>query len=70
MSPEEIRDLYVETLEAELRSEGVPHYGLAEKLAVALDSKGLMARGVEGRYIGRGMLRRTRLVTDWKEPEG
>lgn len=29
----------------------------------------LLPVAVEGRYIGRGMLRRTRFVTNWKEPE-
>ncbi|MGV9540893.1 hypothetical protein ACWDSF_06170 [Nocardia beijingensis] len=40
-----------------------------EDLVDALADAGLLPTSVEGRYIGRGMLRRTRLVTDWKEPE-
>ncbi|WP_043737759.1 hypothetical protein [Nocardia asiatica] len=39
------------------------------RYADALAAAGLLPTSVEGRYIGRGMLRRTRLVTDWKEPE-
>jgi hypothetical protein len=38
-------------------------------LVDALAAAGLLPTSVEGRYIGRGTLRRTRLVTDWKEPE-
>jgi predicted Zn-dependent protease with MMP-like domain len=29
----------------------------------------LLPTAMEGRYIGRGLLRRTRYVTDWREPE-
>ena len=29
----------------------------------------LLPTAMEGRFIGRGMLRRTRYVTDWREPQ-
>lgn len=35
----------------------------------ALDAAGMLVTAMEGRFIGRGMLRRTRYVTDWREPE-
>ncbi|MEV6432610.1 hypothetical protein [Nocardia sp. NPDC051463] len=36
--------------------------------ADALAAAGLLPTGVEGRYIGRGLLRRTRFVGPWREP--
>ncbi|MEU2106459.1 hypothetical protein [Nocardia sp. NPDC019255] len=79
MTPAEIRDLYVETLanafgQEETGNDWRQHGGeevleRAGRAVDALASAGLLPTSVEGRYIGRGMLRRTRLVTDWKEPE-
>ncbi|WP_305780044.1 hypothetical protein [Nocardia nova] len=41
-----------------------------DKATRAVDALGdLLPTAVEGRYIGRGLLRRTRYVTDWREPE-
>jgi hypothetical protein len=37
-------------------------------LADALAAAGLLPDVVDSRYIGRGMQRRWRLATDWKEP--
>lgn len=40
------------------------------RAAVLVDALGdLLPTAMEGRFIGRGMLRRTRYVTDWQEPE-
>lgn len=85
MTAEEIRDLYVETLASAdyMRSFGADGYrwetttervreGARREASLhvdALAAAGLLPSSLEGRFIGRGMLRRTRLVTDWKEPE-
>ena len=81
-TPDEIRSLYVEALaRAEFahfcktatweeidesdRQTWIPN---AERLVGALSEAGLLPTTVDSRYIGRGMQRRWRLVTGWKEP--
>lgn len=81
-TPDEIRTLYIETLaRAQLAAvKFVAHDGYlsfamrtnedaAEAAIDALAEAGLLPIAVEGRYIGRGLQRRTRYVTDWVEAE-
>lgn len=44
------------------------HFACGEGIADALAAAGYLVVAQEGRYIGRGMARRTRYVTDWTDP--
>lgn len=84
-TPDEIRALYIETLACadymrlfepdgfrwDSTTERVRdgHRRRAAQSVAALSEAGLLPTGVEGRYIGRGLQRRTRYVTDWVEAE-
>jgi hypothetical protein len=44
------------------------HFACGEGVVDALTQAGLLPTEVDSRYIGRGMQRRWRLATGWKEP--
>ena len=78
-TPEEIRAEVIRALVGHEPTEDVylyctcgvriPDGGYGAHIVDALAAAGMLVTGVEGRYIGRGLLRRTRYVTDWREPE-